>query len=124
MRAWPLGVKPRLSTALRLSCPEPCCFSDPAEQLIVLVQIPGAGVPDEGLEPLAPRGGLCVCDVPSPCVSAAGARVRVRSCLCPSSPPPFLYSPDASRAILLFDGFPEGVLCAVVTPVCPWEEGS
>ena len=54
MCAWPLGVKPRLPTALPLSCPELCCFSDPAEQLIVLVQVPGAGVPDEGLEPLAP----------------------------------------------------------------------
>ena len=46
--------------------------SSPAEQLIVLVQVPRAGMLEEGLEPLSPRGGLCVCDVPSHCLSATG----------------------------------------------------
>ena len=54
-----------------LAC-QPCCFSDPAEQLSILVQVPRAGVPDEWLEPLTPPGGLCICDVPSHCVSPAG----------------------------------------------------
>lgn len=56
MCAWPLGVKSRLPTTLPPSCPEPCCFSDPAGQLIVLVQVPRAGVPDEGLEPPLLKG--------------------------------------------------------------------
>lgn len=76
----------------------------------------------KGWNPLLLEGdSASVTSLPTVC-HPLGAFVRLRSCLCPSSPPAFLYTPGARRAILLCDVFPRGsVLSVVRIPVRPWK---
>lgn len=107
--AWPLGVKSRLPTALQLPCP--------GALLLLRLQLssssswcrsPGLGCPMNGWNPLSPGDSASATSSPTVCHPAGGMR-QVRSCLCPSSPPPFLYTLMLEEQSCSLTSSPEGV---------------